>query len=467
MSRALVTLIHLPPPLEPNILERLCRGAVEVCCKPVVAAPGGEIAARDPCGSAMAGRAELAEAGLGGGERRLGLVEPVLLEQRAAEHELRAADLVEVVLAAVEQPERMPRLLLGLRRRRRCAGGSARARRRPAPASASRPVSRAMPNASFSSTIASSVLPSRKLKPPRLFVSWPTCTRSDELLVRGARLLGVVAREDPVPLAVGDHRRLEVRVADRARVGRILGELERALDVLARGLVVALAAPAPRAPREDVRAQRVGRQPGALGERERLVQQAERRLDAVELVAADAEREEHLGALEVGEVARPRRCPRASFSRSSAVRSAPRRICVRPAPTSARTSSSGIPVARDAGTSVSYSAAASSLRCASIIVSARASAASRRPRSSVATPFARKPASQPRRDASHSTVSPRRARLAALDLGDVLLREPVAGELALRQASGDAQLSKPLAEAEYGGRCSAAAADCGLSGHAL
>ena len=145
--------------------------------------------------------------------------------------------------------------------------------------------------------------------------------------------------------------------------------------------------------------------PGALGERERLVQQAERRLHAVQLVAADAERVEDLCALEIGEAARPRRARAPRSEARAPARSAPRRICVRPAPTRARTASSGTPVARAAGTSDSYSAAASSFCSASISASARASAPSSRPRSSVATPFARKPGSTPSRAASHSTVS--------------------------------------------------------------
>ena len=142
-------------------------------------------------------------------------------------------------------------------------------------------------------------------------MSWPTWTWSASSSYAAARLLGVRAGEHPVALAVGDERRLEVRGADRARIVGVLGELERALDVLARGLVVALAAPAARAPGEDVRAERVGRQARALGERERLVEEAERRLDAVQVVAADAEREEHLGPLDVGEV----RCPRTIAAR--------------------------------------------------------------------------------------------------------------------------------------------------------
>ena len=42
----------------------------------------------------------------------------------------------------------------------------------------------------------------------------------------------------------------------------------------------------------------------------------------------------------------------------------------------------------------------------------------------------------------------RRARLATLDLGDVLLREPVPGEIGLRQARGDPQLTDALAKAK-------------------
>src|SRR5579862_8168959 len=84
-----------PPFLGAEILECVSRGAVEVCCKRLVAAPRSEIASGDPCRRAMARRAELVEGGLGRGERVLGLVEPALLEQRAAEHELGTADLVD------------------------------------------------------------------------------------------------------------------------------------------------------------------------------------------------------------------------------------------------------------------------------------------------------------------------------------------------------------------------------------
>src|SRR5439155_12132950 len=53
------------------------------------------------------------EARVGGGERVRGFLEPTLPEERAPEDELRVADLVEEVDPAVEQLERVPRLLLG------------------------------------------------------------------------------------------------------------------------------------------------------------------------------------------------------------------------------------------------------------------------------------------------------------------------------------------------------------------
>ena len=103
-------------------------------------------------------------------------------------------------------------------------------------------------------------------------------------------------------LPLGDERSLEVRVRDRAPVADVLRELERALDVLAGGDVVALKAMAPRAPAEDVGAEQVAREPRLLGERERLVQKRERGADARELVATDAEAEQDLRAVDVREV---------------------------------------------------------------------------------------------------------------------------------------------------------------------
>ena len=74
------------------------------------------------------------------------------------------------------------------------------------------------------------------------------------------------------------------------------------LDVLARRLEVALAAAAARAPAEDVGPEQVAREARAVGERERLVEERDRRRDARELVAADAEPEEDVGAVDVREL---------------------------------------------------------------------------------------------------------------------------------------------------------------------
>ena len=61
-----------------------------------------------------------------------------------------------------------------------------------------------------------------------------------------------------------------------------------------------------------------------------------------------------------------------------------------------------------------------------------------------------------------------RARLAALDLGHVLLREAVARELALRQSRGDAELAEPFSETKpFGARPASGAAGCFSHGHAL
>src|SRR6059058_3343770 len=89
MSFALVTCCHLlPSPLEPHVLENLGRVAIEPGGRPVVTALCREVAAGDPGGCAEARVAELLEAALGGDELLLGLVEPLLFEQRAAEHEM-------------------------------------------------------------------------------------------------------------------------------------------------------------------------------------------------------------------------------------------------------------------------------------------------------------------------------------------------------------------------------------------
>ena len=104
--------IHLLS-LEPEILERFSRTAVELRRLTVVTALGGKIAFRDPSSRSMAGRGELLEARLGPVEHLCGLLEPILLEERAAEDELRVPDLVDELDAVSEELERVTRLLFG------------------------------------------------------------------------------------------------------------------------------------------------------------------------------------------------------------------------------------------------------------------------------------------------------------------------------------------------------------------
>ena len=88
-----------------------------------------------------------------------------------------------------------------------------------------------------------------------------------QLLVELLRPLRVAARENVVALPLRDERGLEVRVRDRRAVAELLRELERALDVVVCGDVVAQPAVTARAPLQDVRAEQVARQTGTLGER--------------------------------------------------------------------------------------------------------------------------------------------------------------------------------------------------------
>ena len=59
----------------------------------------------------------------------------------------------------------------------------------------------------------------------------------------------------------------------------------------------------------------------------------------------------------------------------------------------------------------------------------------------------------------------RRARLATLDLGDVLLREALAGEAGLRQPCGHPELAQALAEARRPGRPRRGTRSCGARSH--
>ena len=324
-----------------------------------------------------------------------------------------------------------------------------------------------MRNASFRCGTASSGLPSRKLSPPRLFSSLPTLALLGDLLVLRLRALGVLAREHPVALALGDQRRLEVEVRERAAVVRGPPRARaRARRPRAPPRSRAGGGSSGNAQSKMLRAQQVGREARPLGELERRVEEAERRRDARELVAATPSSVEHLGALDVGEARALRRARGRARAVGSASRTSPLIARARASPASARTSSSGEPVASTPERSASNSSSASAMRSARISASARASPASTRPRSSAETPLARKPASTPSRCGEPLDRLVRRACLAALDLADVLLREALAGELGLRQAGGDAELAQALAQSEGGGLRQAVRLDAECAAHA-
>src|SRR5205807_10363448 len=84
--------------------------------------------------------------------------------------------------------------------------------------------------------------PAEEVGEPTEVVQQPADVRLvGELLVTGPRALGIRPREHPVAFALSDQRRLEVDVRDGALVVDALRELERALDILAGRLPVALA----------------------------------------------------------------------------------------------------------------------------------------------------------------------------------------------------------------------------------
>src|SRR5439155_25421457 len=101
------------PGLEADVLQGVGGLAIEPSSPPIVAAPGSKIALGDPRRCAMTSGRKLVVGTLARPERLIGLVEPVLLEQRPAQHQLGVADLGDLVDTVAEQLERVARLLLG------------------------------------------------------------------------------------------------------------------------------------------------------------------------------------------------------------------------------------------------------------------------------------------------------------------------------------------------------------------
>ena len=188
----------------------------------------------------------------------------------------------------------------------------------------------------------------------------------------------------------------------RSRRGRqVLRELQRALDVVASGDVVAEAAATARAPLQDVGAKQPAREARPLGELEGLVEQRDRGRDARELVAADAEPEENVSAVDVRELGPLHELASAAPDRS---RRGPARAPEAPRPRPpARARSAAEPDSSAAGATSRYAAIASSYSCAALRASARSSLP-RSSRASVETPDARNAGSTPSFSASHAIV---------------------------------------------------------------
>src|SRR6266850_2766734 len=99
--------------LEANVLQGFRGLAVEPSSRTIVTAARSEIALGDPRRRTVTAGRELVVRALAGLERSIGLVEPILLEQRPAQYELGVADLTDLVNAVAEQFERVSRPILG------------------------------------------------------------------------------------------------------------------------------------------------------------------------------------------------------------------------------------------------------------------------------------------------------------------------------------------------------------------
>src|SRR5258705_13536904 len=98
--------------LEADVLQGVGGLAVEPGGRPIVPASCRKIPLGDPRRRAMAPRRELVVCALTRREGHFGLVEAILLEQRAAQNELGVADLTDFVDPVTEKPERIACLLL-------------------------------------------------------------------------------------------------------------------------------------------------------------------------------------------------------------------------------------------------------------------------------------------------------------------------------------------------------------------
>ncbi len=249
----------------------------------------------------MADRRHLLGSCVGRPEALLRLVKPSALEQRSSQYELRRTDLVKIVLPTLQERERLPRELVclvvfaavqmnaGDSLQRLCGVGGGVGIERP----------RIGRLEMLDRVLLVSQEEREAAEHEMQAADVPFVVDG---LVELLRPLRIAARENVVPFALRDEGRLEVRTRDRGAISEILRELERPLDVVPRGLVVAKTPAAPRAPLEDVGAQQPARMARALRELEGLVEERDCRRDARELVAAHAEPHEDVGAVDIGEL---------------------------------------------------------------------------------------------------------------------------------------------------------------------
>ena len=198
-------------------------------------------------------------------------VESSLVEQRAPEHDLDAADLVEHILAAREDLQRVARLWL---RELRVAGAQVHLGERRDRIRGIDVVGTVEPDRDRLLEVGDRLLrlSEQEVDPAEVVQHLPDVGAVTTLLVQALGLLGVEAREQPLAFSLVDDGETEVDVRGEARVAERLDELERVLDVRDGGVEVALVLVGTGAPLEDLGTQPVARATGALtelqGERE-------------------------------------------------------------------------------------------------------------------------------------------------------------------------------------------------------
>jgi hypothetical protein len=221
------------------------------------------------------------------------------------------------------------------------------------------------------------------------------------------------------------------------------------LSASSRSFEVAPAPVAPRAPREDVRPELVGGNVGPLRDLERLVEKADRGLDAVQLEARDTEAEQHAAALDVGKrvALGERACALEQGDRLAHLAAAHshRGLARQRADLELRQTgcehggADAFELGQGFVVTPGLEQRVSACECR-VDATALVRGYTVCEKAGVHPELPRQPLDRLRR----------RARLPALDLTDVLLREAVAGELRLRQAGRHAQLPEPLAQPQPG-----------------